>query len=215
MGLGLTAPVATDNGQPITKTVREEFVSGTRVGNLEAFKLSYEAASLEQPRARLTVRERAGDEPRELPLNQWSFVDARSIKLSDGTKPQPGHLYEFHYEAKNPKVPLGFAATRDVVSWLRYDPAAIAATGGRITHALAIGFSQAGRYLRNHISDGFNRDERGRKVFDGIHAHIAGIGRHLLQHAVCPADAHRHPARGSRLPGERVSVLDGAHRPIR
>jgi hypothetical protein len=177
MGLGLTAPVATDNGQPITKTVREEFCSGTRGGNLDAFKLAYEATSLEQPRARLTVRERAGDEPRELPLNQWSFVDARSIKLSDGAKPHPGHLYEFHYEATNPKVPLGFAATRDVVSFLRHDPAAIAATGGKITHALAIGFSQAGRYLRNHISEGFNRDEQGRKVFDGIHAHIAGIGR--------------------------------------
>ena len=28
MGLGLTAPVATDNGQPIVKTVREEFCLG-------------------------------------------------------------------------------------------------------------------------------------------------------------------------------------------
>jgi hypothetical protein len=177
LGLGLTAPVATDNGKPIVKTVREEFCSGTRVGNLEAFKLSYEAATLEQTRARLTVRERADDEPRELPLNQWSFVDGRSIKLREGTKPKPGYLYEFHYEAKNPKVPLGFAATRDVVSWLRYDPAAPKATGGKITHALAIGFSQAGRYLRNHISEGFNRDEVGRTVFDGIHSHIAGVGR--------------------------------------
>lgn len=178
MGLALTAPVATDNGKPIVQTVREEFVSGTRVGVLEVFKLSYEAATLEQPRARLTVRERAADEPRELPLNQWSFVDGRSIKLRDGTKPKPGYLYEFHYEAKNPKVQaLGFAATRDVVSWLRHEPDAVQATGGRITHALAIGFSQAGRYLRNHISEGFNRDEKGRRVFDGIHSHIAGIGR--------------------------------------
>ena len=177
MGLGLTAPVVTDNGKPIVKIVREEFCSGTRVGNLETFKLSYEAATLEQTRARLTVRERADDEPREMPLNQWSFVDGRSIKLREGTKPKPGYLYEFHYEAKNPKVPLGFAATRDVVSWLRYDPAAPKATGGRITHALAIGFSQAGRYLRNHISEGFNRDEAGRMVFDGIHSHIAGVGR--------------------------------------
>ena len=178
MGLALTAPVATDNGQPIVQTVREEFVSGTRVGILEVFKLSYEAATLEQPRARLTVRERAADEPRELPLNQWSFIDGRSIKLRDGTKPKPGYLYEFHYEAKNPKVQaLGFAATRDVVSWLRHDPDAVQATGRKITHALAIGFSQAGRYLRNHISEGFNRDEKGRRVFDGIHSHIAGIGR--------------------------------------
>ena len=178
MGLALTAPVATDNGQPIVQTVREEFVSGTRVGLLEVFKLSYEAATLEQPRARLTVRERAADEPRELPLNQWSFVDGRSIKLRDGTKPKPGFVYEFHYEARNPKVQaLGFAATRDVVSWLRHDPDAAQATGGKITHALAIGFSQAGRYLRNHISEGFNRDEKGRRVFDGIHSHIAGVGR--------------------------------------
>ena len=178
MGLGLTAPVATDNGQPIVKIVRDEFCSGTRGGAIEVFKLSYEATTQEQPRATLTVRERADDEPRELPLNQWSFVDARSIKLREGTKPKPGYLYEFRYEAKNPKVlGLGFAATRDVISWLRHDPAAIAATGGKISHALAIGFSQAGRYLRNHISEGFNRDEAGRKVFDGIHSHIAGVGR--------------------------------------
>ena len=178
MGLGLSAPLATDNGQPIVKTVRDEFCSSTRGGALEVFKLSYEATTLEQPRAQLTVRERADDEPRELPLNQWSFVDARSIKLREGTRPKPGYLYEFHYEARNPKVlGLGFAATRDVISWLRYDPAATAATGGKISHALAIGFSQAGRYLRNHISEGFNRDEAGRKVFDGIHSHIAGVGR--------------------------------------
>ena len=178
MGLALTAPVATDKGQPIVKTVRDEFVSGTRGGALEVFKLSYEAATLEQPRATLTVRERAGDAPAELPLNQWSFVDARSIKLRDGTKPKPGFIYDFAYEAKNPKVQgLGFAATRDVVSWLRYDPAAVKVTGRPITHTLAIGFSQAGRYLRNHVSEGFNRDEQGRSVFDGIHSHIAGVGR--------------------------------------
>lgn len=178
MGLALTAPVATDNGQPIVQTVREEWVSGTRVGVLETFKLSHEAVSLEQNRARLTVRERADDEPRELPLNQWSFVDGRAIRLREGAKAQPGYLYEFHYAAKNPRVQgLGFAATRDLISWLRYDPAAIKATGGPITHTLAIGFSQAGRYLRNHISEGFNRDEQGRRVFDGIHSHIAGVGR--------------------------------------
>jgi len=58
-GLGLTAPVATDGGKPITKTVREEWVSGTRGGVLEAFKLSYEATSTDQAKAMLTVRGRA------------------------------------------------------------------------------------------------------------------------------------------------------------
>ncbi|MFO1081742.1 MAG: alpha/beta hydrolase domain-containing protein [Reyranellaceae bacterium] len=178
MGLALTAPIATDDGQPIVQTVREEFCSGTRGGALETFKLSYEAASLEQPRARLTVREKADDEPRELPLNQWSFVDGRTIRLREGSKPRPGWLYEFLYDAKNPKpLGLGFAATRDLVSFLRHDPAGQAATGRPVSHALAIGFSQAGRYLRNHVSLGFNRDEQGGRVFDGIHSHIAGIGR--------------------------------------
>lgn len=181
MGLALTAPVAVDNGQPIVGLVREEYVSGTRVGKIEIFKLSHEAATQDQSRARLTIRERAADEPREVPPDQWSFADSRSIKLRDGITPKPGFLYEFHYEARNPKVQgLGFAATRDLVSWLRYDPSAVKATGRAITHALAIGFSQAGRYLRNHISDGFNRDEEGRRVFDGIHSHIAGVGRVFL-----------------------------------
>ena len=178
MGLGLTAPVATDNGKPIIDMVREEFVSGTRVGNLDVFKLSYEAASAGPgvgaavgTRARRRRAPRAAAQPmvlRRCPVDQ----------AQRRHKPTPGWLYEFHYEATNPKVQgLGFAATRDVVSWLRHDPAAIAATGGKISHALAIGFSQAGRYLRHHVSGGFNRDEQGRKVFDGIHAHIAGVGR--------------------------------------
>ncbi|MGQ0582332.1 MAG: alpha/beta hydrolase domain-containing protein [Reyranella sp.] len=172
LGLALTAPVATDNGKPIVQTVREEWVSGTRFGVLEAFKLSHEMASPDG--ARLTVRARASDKGETI---GWAPVDARSIKLAEG-KAKPGFLYEFHYEARNPKVQgLGFAATRDFVSWLRYDPAGITVTGRPITHALAIGFSQAGRYLRDHIGQGFNRDEQGRRVFDGIHSHIAGVGR--------------------------------------
>ena len=172
MGLGLTAPVATDNGKPIVQTVKDEFVSGTRGGALEAFKLSYEMAT--EDGAKHTIRERQTDAPQDV---AWTAIDAKSIKLADG-KPKPGFLYEFTYEGTNPKVQgLGFAATRDFVSFLRHDPEGRAATGGAITHALAIGFSQAGRYLRHHISEGFNRDEQGHKVFDGIYSHIAGVGR--------------------------------------
>ncbi len=177
LGLGLTAPVATEDGtpggKPIVQTVKDEFVSGTRGGALEAFKLSYEMAS--QDGARLTVRERQADAPQDV---AWTAIDAKSIKLADGSKPKPGFLYEFSYQGTKPKVQgLGFAATRDFVSFLRHDPRGREATGGPITHALAIGFSQAGRYLRHHISEGFNRDEQGRKVFDGIYSHIAGVGR--------------------------------------
>ncbi len=172
MGLSLTAPVATENGQPIVQWVRDEFVSGTRGGALEAFKLSYEMAS--QDGAKLTVRERQADPPQDI---AWTSIDAKSVKLADG-KPKSGYIYEFTYQGTKPKVQgLGFAATRDFVSWLKHDPKAGEVTGRPITHALAIGFSQAGRYLRHHISYGFNRDEQGRTVFDGIHSHIAGVGR--------------------------------------
>src|SRR5262249_21926972 len=137
MGLGLTAPVATEDGKPIVATVRDEFCSGTRAGALEVFKLSYEMATSQE--ARLTVREREADPPREI---AWTQLDPRSIRLAEG-KPQPGFLYEFTYRGTRPKVlGLGFAATRDVVSFLRYDRRGLAATGGPIRHALAIGFSQ-------------------------------------------------------------------------
>ena len=177
LGLGLTAPVATDGGQPIVQTVRDEFVSGTRGGALEVFKLSYEMASADG--AKLTVRERQSDAPQDV---AFVTVDARTIRLAadgpQGGKPKPGFLYEFTYQGTKPKVQgLGFAATRDFVSFLRHDSRALAATGGPISHALAIGFSQAGRYLRHHLTEGFNRDESGRRVFDGILSHIAGVGR--------------------------------------
>jgi hypothetical protein len=175
--LGLIAPVATDGGKPIVQVVRDEFVSGTRVGALEVFKLSYEMAS--EDGAHLTVRERQADEPQAV---AWTKVDAKTVQLAgtepQGGKPKPGFLYEFTYRGTKPKVQgLGFAATRDFVSWLRHDAGAVKVTGRPISHALAIGFSQAGRYLRHHISEGFNRDEQGRRVFDGIYSHIAGVGR--------------------------------------
>lgn len=172
LGLALAAPVATDDGKPIVQTVRDEFVSGTRGGALEAFKLSYEMAT--QDGAHLTVRERQTDAPQDV---AWTAIDAKSIKLADG-KPKPGYLYEFTYQGTKPKVQgLGFAATRDFVSFLRHDPRGREITGAPMTHTLAIGFSQAGRYLRHHISEGFNRDEQGRRVFDGVYSHIAGAGR--------------------------------------
>ena len=45
-GLSLDAPVASDGAQPIVRRIREEFVSGTRLGALPTFRLSHEAASL-------------------------------------------------------------------------------------------------------------------------------------------------------------------------
>ena len=82
---------------------------------------------------------------------------------------------------------MGFAATRDFVSFLRYervDPKGTAnpamGAGGesaRPHHALMFGISQSGRFVRNFIELGMNKDVSGRRVFDGALAHTAGAGK--------------------------------------
>jgi hypothetical protein len=171
-GLGLDAPIATDNGAPIVRRIREEFISGTRGGDLRQFRLSYEA--VRRDTAVLTVR-RTQTAPRQ-PV-AFEFIDARTIQLVQGM-PEPGSIYELRYDATNPRVlGIGFAATRDIVSHLRHAAAGRDLLGRQPTHALAFGISQAGRYLRDHLAQGFNRDETGARVFDGLFIHVAGIGR--------------------------------------
>lgn len=176
-GLGLDVPVATDNAAPIVRRIREEFISGTRGGALERFRLSYETASLDPRDARLTVRRTQTAPRHDVPA--WEFVDARTVRLlPEGTLPEPGSIYELYYQATKPRVlGIGFAATRDIISHLRYPAAGRDLLGRPMEHALAFGISQAGRYLRDHIAQGFNRDEGGARVFDGVFTHVAGIGR--------------------------------------
>lgn len=169
-GLSLRAPAATDKGKPIVQRIREEFVAGTRRGDMATFPLTYEAANQD---AQLTVRRTQTGERRPMPLE---FVDSRSIRLRDGQQPELGSIYELHYNATNPPVlGIGFAATRDLISHLRYRGADVLDFAP--THALAFGISQAGRYLRDHIAQGFNVDEDGVRVFDGVLTHVAGVGR--------------------------------------
>ena len=163
-GLSLDVPVIDGVSQPI----REEFVSGTRLGVHEVFKLAYETAGP----VTVTVR-RTQTAPRR-PVDA-AMVDSRTVRLAAGM-PETGSIYEIRYTATKPRVlGIGFAATRDIVSHLRRDGAAL--LGRSLTHTLAFGISQAGRYLRDHIAQGFNADEDGKRVFDGVLTHVAGIGR--------------------------------------
>ena len=185
-GMAMTVPVATRGGKPIVLTIRDELVSATRAPAVTTFRLSYEAASTDARLARLTVRAKENDAPVAIASDQWTFVDARTIKLlPDGTTPQPGALYELRYPARDPKVlGIGFAATRDFVSFLRYEKRDGAGNANpaheTIRSVLVVGISQSGRYLRDHIIQGFNQDESKRKVFDGVLTHISGIGKVFL-----------------------------------
>ncbi len=169
-GLGLTVPTVPG----LTKRIREAFVSGTRLGVHEMLKLTHEAASAD---AVVTVRRTQTGARTPVP---FAFADNRTIRLlPEGTTPTIGSIYEVRYDATNPRVGgIGFAATRDIVSHLRRNGETV--TGRRITHTLAFGISQAGRYLRDHIAQGFNADEDGARVFDGVQSHVAGIGRVFL-----------------------------------
>ena len=163
-GLSLEAPII----EGLTRPIREEFVSGTRLGVHETFRLSHDAVGS----ASVTIR-RTQTAPRR-PVAS-TMADRRTVQLTDGL-PETGSIYEVRYTAINPRVQgIGFAATRDIISHLRRDGATL--LGRPLTHTLAFGISQAGRYLRDHIAQGFNNDEDGNRVFDGIFTHVAGIGR--------------------------------------
>jgi hypothetical protein len=81
-GLAARLPVATDNGKPIVRRIREEFAFGTRNNaSADIAKLSYPAASLDSSAARLTVREREGDPRVDIPSTAWSFASNRTLHL--------------------------------------------------------------------------------------------------------------------------------------
>ena len=166
-GLSLRGPAI----EGLTRRIRDEFVSGTRLGVHDVFRLSHEAARED---ATVTVR-RTQTAPRQ-PV-AFALTDRRTVRLlPEGTAAEPGSIYEICYEATNPRVQgIGFAATRDLVSHLRDHGQDL--TGRALTHSLAFGISQAGRYLRDHIAQGFNADENGGRVFDGVLTHVAGVGR--------------------------------------
>jgi hypothetical protein len=164
-GLGLETPVIAG----LTRRIRDEFVSGTRLGVFETLRLSHDSAD---SNVLVTARRRRDDLPERVAAE---LVDARTVRLVKGA-PELGTLYEVRYTARDPAVQgVGFAATRDLVSHLRAHVGGV--TGRAVERTLAFGISQAGRYLRDHVAGGFNADEAGGRVFDGVFTHVAGIGR--------------------------------------
>lgn len=171
-------PVARDGDKPLTGTVTTEVIFDKPTGS--AITLPYAAASLDQPGAKLTVRAVTDAPARELPATDWKFLDATHVEIKRPADMDAGAIYRFEYAAKDPFVMgLGFSATRDLVSWLRHAPAAEGNPLADMRHRAAIGFggSQSGRYLRDFLWQGFNRDLAGRKVFDGLIPFIPGARR--------------------------------------
>jgi hypothetical protein len=135
----------------------------------------------------LTVRAREQDPRDPIPNDAWSFgtcdgtgavtPDEKHVCYRDGFK--PGRLYELIYRAKDPTVGgLGFAAARDLGAFLRNSGKDDSGTANPVYRpdnlAIIEGSSQSGRMIRSLLALGFNRDEAGRRVFDGAFPHIGG-----------------------------------------
>lgn len=184
----LQAPIIED----VTGTVRDEFIFNHNYDPFVA-TLSYPAASLDTDKASLTVRGRQTD-PRVTPDDlKFEFFTAERAGIVPYTNRQivihrpdgfdASAIYEFTYEARDPIV-MGFAFTtvRDLISFLRNDIEDDAGNANPLLidgkpatkHAYGMGISQSGRFIRDFLYQGFNEDEQGRMVFDGLMPDVAG-----------------------------------------
>ena len=200
--LRIAAPVAVNrDGSPIVGPALEEFVvdnDSTLTGTL-----TYAAASRDTTRASLTVRKRYTDVPEPIEASGWEYIDARTIRLRPpGTRFEQGRLYELAYPARDPQVAgLGFAAVRDVAAFLRHaatdDEGTPNPLAGSVEQLLTMGISQAARFLRDFVHLGFNADEDGRRVFDGVLNWIGGASGGFFNYRFAqPFRTHRqHIAR--------------------
>jgi hypothetical protein len=218
--LRLYAPVARDGGKSVTGLLRSDFivpettseqplahiVNGT-IGGTE-----YPVADTSDAANVLTVRETPTGERRVIPKVDWSFAHSvngtitpsdRYIYLKSGF--EPGRIYELVYVAKDPSVVgLGLAGVRDLVSYFKHDPAAVA----RAQRAYSLGISQSGRFLRHFVYQGFNADEDGRQVFDGLLIHVAGAGIGSFNHRFAQPSRDAQPLNALFYPTDLFPFAD-------
>lgn len=123
----------------------------------------------------VSVRRGLFEQRQQLSAGDWNLEEGR-IRLS---KPAlAGEIYDVIYESSDPPVTgVGLAAIRDLISHLKKE------------HQYAIGFgtSQSAMVLRALLYEGFNQDEDGKRVFDGIFAHVAGARRSTFQRFAQPS----------------------------
>jgi hypothetical protein len=129
--------------------VRCEFRTNALVDVLplaDRYHVPHPVAELDDPAARLTVREHAGASATAVARTAWRFArrqdgqlvaDASHVHVEGGF--QPGRIYDLVYHAiDSPVVGLGLLAVRDTAAFLRW---ATAADGNPCTGALARAFA--------------------------------------------------------------------------
>ena len=201
--LRLEAPVAVDpdDSIPVVGLVRVELSTDIATNRLpvgDRNQLAFEPVVSSLDEATLTHRLRERDTPVSIPRDQWrlnvrydgadegsGLVDLEMM-LTGGF--EPGELYELVYEARGSVIQgTGFAAIRDVVSFLKHDRTASnplrRPDGAPLAErVIGEGRSQSGRAIRMFLYEGFNADEEGRQVFDGVMPTVAGGGQGFFNH---------------------------------
>ncbi len=142
--------------------------------------------SLDTTKASLTRAATRGGEV-AIPSDTWAFADCSKAPFPGTPDPaklclrdgfNPDLAYTLVYQGKNPLVlGIGFAATRDLVSYLRSGKPDDSGTPNpartSIRWTVATGMSQSGNFLRSFVHQGFNADEGSARVFDGVFPLIA------------------------------------------
>ena len=185
-GLKVTPPIATLNGSPLVETIAAQVVVDAPTNEAVFSDVPlYQPFDMNDETATLTVRDTVWSARVTLPRRGWRFVLPAGAgtgrcavmpcpRVSMAAGFEPGRIYELKYRASNPPISgVGLAAVRDVASAVKHGKQL--PVNGKYLHVY--GSSQSGRFLRLFLYEGFNLDEQGRRVFDGMMPHIAGAAR--------------------------------------
>jgi hypothetical protein len=179
-------PIATENGRRITGLVRGNFILNEKSATApvaDRNHLAYTPIDPLSAESVMTVRDDPTAKGEIVPRSKWRFVDegrTGMVALDGGFA--PGRIYDVVYRTADPRVlGCGLAGARDLISFFKYDASAENPMPG-LKHALGWGVSQSGRYLRHFLYQGFNEDEQGRRVFDGVFDQVGGSGRGSFNH---------------------------------
>lgn len=131
-GLQIRLPVAKHrDGSEITNRIRTEYILNGSPASTQDLSTppAYESVSTSNAGATLTRRVHQDDARETISNSDWAFADCSTVPFPGvpSTKKiclkgnfDTNHIYELLYTAKNPMVlGLGFAATRDFISFLR------------------------------------------------------------------------------------------------
>ena len=216
-------PVAKNpDGSPIKRTITTEFVFQKPSFSVP---LSFDRESLdvkpypavEESMSKARLYRRAGTHAQReiVSADEWSFARCPDGKTKTASNADiclaagfsPNFIYELTYEACDPIVMgLGFAATRDLISFLRYNASDANPLVDKEmkTPRWVIGFgsSQSGRFLKDLIYQGFNQDEAGRIVFDGAIPHISASRRTFTNYEFAMPGRFSTGLEGHFIPGD-------------